>query len=72
MGLKPSLHGKRLATNRLINSTVRRGCDADYVDRPWSSNQQPGSYTADETAVLSWLSFCNGKLRARKRENDIV
>ena len=73
IGLKPGLRGKWLATNRLINGTARHGCCVDYVDRPWSSNQQPSSYIADETAAdITWLSFCNGKSRARKRENDIV
>jgi hypothetical protein len=72
MGLKPGFH-VRLATNRLINSTVRHGCYFDYVDGHCSSNQQPSSYIADETAAdLSWLYFCNGEPHARERKNDIV
>jgi len=51
MGLKPGLRGNRLATNRLINGTVRHVgvMLTKYTD--WSSNQQPSSYIADETAV---------------------
>lgn len=52
MGLKPGLRGKRLATNRLINGTARHGCYVDYVDRPWSSNQQPSSYMLTKLQLI--------------------